>query len=71
MAGDVPAFDDEPDMLDDLAGDDAALVDWLTGSEFAPSPPFLRNRRELHVHIALQGNDPQRQCDLIQNLQRL
>ncbi len=71
VTGDVLAFDDEPELRDDLAGDDAALVDWLTGSAFASSPPFLRNQRELHFHIALQTHDPQRQRDLIQNLQRL
>ena len=71
MTGDVLAFDDEPAMLDDLASDDEALVDWLTGSAFAPSSPFLHNERELHFHIALQTDDQQRQRDLIQNLQRL
>ena len=71
VTGDVLAFDDEPELRDDLTGDDQALVAWLTGSEVAPSPPFLRNQRELHFHIALQTPDAARRRDLITNLEQL
>ena len=71
MTGDVLVFDDMPELGDDLAGDDQALVNWLTGSECVPRSPFLRNQRTLHVSITLETNDRQRQRDLIQNLQRL
>src|SRR4051794_24945484 len=37
---DALAFDDVSELVDDLAGDDEALVEWLTGSELAP-PGFL------------------------------
>jgi hypothetical protein len=67
---DMLVFDDERGMLDDL-GDDDALMAWLTCPDFGPPLPFQRNQRELHFHIAVRSNDPQRQRDLIQNLERL
>ncbi len=68
---DEPALDDVPDQVDDLARDDDALVTWLTGPEFAPAPPFLRNQRELHFRIALLNEDAGLRRDLLQKLQRM
>ncbi len=67
---DVSAFDDMVELVDNLAGDDDALVEWLIGPELAV-PSFLRNQRELHIQVSLQTTDMERQRDLIQNLQRL
>ena len=68
---DVRQVVDAPDEVDDLARDDEALVMWLTGPEFAPAPPSLRNQRELHFRIALLTPDAARRRDLLTNLERL
>ena len=70
LAGE-PVLGDAPDQVDDLVHDDEALVTWLTGPEFAPVPPFLRNQRQLHFRIALLNADAELRRDLLQQLQRM
>ena len=67
----APLLDDAPDVVDDLARDDEALLAWLNGPEFARTPPFLRNQRELHFRIALLNPDVELRRDLLQKLQRM
>ncbi len=64
-------IEDVADQEVDLARDDEALLAWLTGPAFAPAPPFLRNQRELHFHIALHTPHTARRHDLIKNLEQL
>ncbi len=59
------------DVVDDLARDDEALIEWLAGPEFAPVPPFLPNQRDLHFRIALLNPDAELQRDLLEQLQRM
>jgi hypothetical protein len=68
---DLLAVDDVPDVVADLARDDEALLAWRNSPEFASAPPWERNQRELHFHIALQTPDAARRRDLVTNLERL
>jgi hypothetical protein len=68
---DVLAIDDvvEVDEVSDVLDDEAGFA-WLTGAGLA-SPPWERNQRALHFHIALQTPDAVRRRDLVTNLERL
>jgi len=68
---DMLEIDDVRDQEDDLARNDQALLAWLNSPEFASAPPWERNQRDLHFHIALQTPDAARRRDLITNLERL
>ncbi len=71
--GQAPLRDDpiRGDEVEELLGNDKALLAWLNGPEFTTTAPFLRNQRELHFRIMLQKPDEMLQRDLIKHLERL